>query len=409
MKKGRATVSGTEAAVAPPRKLRMGMVGGGRRSLIGPVHWRASRLDGGIELVAGALSSTPEKSRLSAKDYHIPRERAYDDWEAMLAVERRLRADERMDFVTIVTPNHLHYRQAGAFVEAGFGVVVDKPMVLTSQEADRLIELVEAQDVVFAVTYTYTGYPMVKQAREMVRRGDLGEVRKIVVDYPQDWLRTRLEAEGNKQAVWRTDPSRAGAGGSIGDIGTHAENLVSTITGLEIVELCADLTSFVEGRTLDDDANVLLRFGNGARGVLMASQICTGQQNGLNIRVWGTEGGLSWRQEQPNTLTYWPGDGTMHVLSRGQDNLCTAAERASRLPPGHPEGFIEAFANIYRNVADTIRAKKHGREPTSLELDFPTVYEGARGITFVETVVASSRQGQWISVRRGRGAKPYGP
>jgi predicted dehydrogenase len=312
----------------------------------------------------------------------------------MLEEECLLPEGERVDFVSIVTPNHLHYPIAKAFVEAGFNVVLDKPMVHTSEQARDLVAAVEGSGVVFAVTYNYTGYPMVKQARYMVREGLLGEIRKVIVEYPQGWLRTKEEETGQKQAEWRTDPQRAGLGGALGDIGTHAENLVSTITGLEVEALCADLTAFVPGRRLDDDANVLLRFTSGAKGILSASQISTGQENGLNIRVWGTEGALQWRQEQPNYLTYWPGDDPVQVLSRGGDYLCAAAKRATRLPSGHPEAFIEAFANVYLNVTDTMRSRLRGVEATALELDFPTVYDGARGVFFVEKVVESAESDQ---------------
>lgn len=373
------------------RKLRMGMVGGGRGSLIGSVHNMAATLDGDVELVAGAMSSTPEKAKLSARDYGLDEDRAYGAWQEMLERESALPSDERIDFVSIVTPNHLHYPVARAFVDAGYHVILDKPMVHTSEQAAGLIDAVEKAGTVFAVTYNYTGYPMVKQARHMVREGMLGEIRKVTVIYAQSWLSTKLEDTGHKQADWRMDPARAGLGGAIGDIGSHAENLLSTITGLEIQELCADLTSFLPGRRLDDDANVLIRFTNGARGVLVASQITTGSENDLSIHVAGTEGALYWRQEQPNHLTYTPAGGPARILERGSDYLYPAAQRAARLPSGHPEGFIEAFANVYRNAVGTIRARLLGARPTELELDFPTVYDGARGVFFIEKVVESGR------------------
>jgi len=376
---------------ASPRRLRMGMVGGGRGSLIGATHHRAATLDGSVALVAGALSSTPEQSRLSAGDFHIARERAYDSWQEMLEREQALPAGERLDLVSVVTPNHLHFRMAMAFVAAGFHVLVDKPMVHTSEEARRLVAAVEAAGSILAVSYNYTGYPMVKQARHMVQEGRLGEIRKVIVQYNQGWLTTRLEETGNKQAAWRTDPALAGPGGAIGDIGSHAENLMSTITGLELAEVCADLTGMVPGRRLDDDANVLLRFSNGARGVLVASQIATGSGNDLSIQVWGTRAGLAWRQGQPDSLAYTPAGGPTQILAQGSDDLCPAAKRAAHMPAGHPGGFVEAFANVYRNVADTIRARLEGREPTELELDFPTVHDGARGVFFIEKVVESSQ------------------
>ncbi|HSJ55435.1 MAG TPA: Gfo/Idh/MocA family oxidoreductase, partial [Anaerolineae bacterium] len=308
----------------------------------------------------------------------------------------------RLDLVSVVTPNHLHYPVAAAFVAAGFHVLIDKPMVHTSEEARRLAAAVEAAGTILAVSYNYTGYPMVKQARHMVQEGRLGEIRKVVVEYDQGWLATRLEETGHKQATWRTDPAFSGPGGAMADIGSHAENLMSTVTGLELAEVCADLSSLVPGRRLDDDANVLLRFSNGARGVLVASQVATGSENDLSIRVWGTRAGLAWRQQQPNDLAYTPAGGPTQILTRGSDDLCPAARRATRLPPGHPEGFLEAFANVYRNVADTIRARQAGREPTALELDFPTVWDGARGVFFIEKVVESSQATQkWLPARWG--------
>jgi len=396
-------VSGKDRTKTFGRRLKMGMVGGGRGSFIGSVHSRAAMLDGGVELVAGAFSSTPEKSRLSAQDFYIASERAYGTWEDMLERESALSEGERIDFVSVVTPNHLHYPIAKAFVEAGFHVVLDKPMVHTSEQAEDLIRAVEKTGVVFAVTYNYIGYPLVKQARQMVRDGRLGEIRKVIVEYPQSWLRTRLENTGHKQAAWRVDPRLAGLGGAIGDIGSHAENMLSTITGLEIEEICADLTHFIPGRLLDDDANVLIHFTNGARGILTASQISTGQENNLNVRVWGTQGGLEWHQEHPNHLQFYPADGPVQTLSRGSAYLCEAAQRATRIPAGHPEAFIEAFANIYLNATDTMRARLMGVEPTALELDFPTVYDGARGVFFIEQVVESSQSGKkWTPARWGR-------
>lgn len=397
------TISGKDETMAFERKLRMGMVGGGRDAFIGSVHRKAAMMHGGVELVAGAFSSTPEKSKLSATDLYLDEDRAYGSWQEMLERESALPKDQRIDFVSIVTPNHLHYPIAKAFVEAGFNVVLDKPMVHTSEQADGLIDAVYASgtpSVVFAVTYNYTGYPMVKQARHMVREGKLGEIRKVIIEYSQAWLLTKLEDTGHKQAGWRTDPSRAGLGGAIGDIGSHAENLLSTVTGLELQEICADLTSFVPGRLLDDDANVLLRFTNGAKGLLTVSQMSAGYENNLNLRISGTEGSLTWHQEHPNYLTYAPAEEPVQVLSRGNDYLCEAAQRASRLPPGHPEAFVEAFANVYVNATDTMRARLMGVEPTELELDFPTVYDGARSVFFIEKVVESSKSEQkWTPAR----------
>jgi predicted dehydrogenase len=391
-------VSGKDETTTFGRKLKMGMVGGGRDAFIGAVHRRAATMDGGAELVAGCFSSTPEKSKLSAKDLFVADNRAYGTYQEMIEKERALPEGERIDYVSIVTPNHMHYPIAKAFVEAGFNVVLDKPMVHSSEQANDLIQAVEKAGVVLAVTYNYTGYPMAKQARHMVKEGKLGEIRKVIVEYPQDWLATRLEESGQKQAAWRTDPKRSGIGGCIGDIGSHAENLMSTITGLKIAELCADLTTFVPGRLLDDDANVLLHFTNGARGILATSQVCPGQENNIKIRVWGTQGALEWIQENPNYLMYWPAGEPMQVMSRGNGYLCEAAQRATRLPTGHPEAFIEAFANIYMNATDTMRAKIMGVEPTELEKDFPTVYDGAQGVYFIERVVESARSKQkWLS------------
>lgn len=384
-------IAGSDQTARFDRKLKMGMVGGGRDAFIGAVHRAAALMDGNVEFVAGALSSTPEKAIASGKDLYLPDERNYATWQEMVERESKLPVGERIDFVSVVTPNHVHYPIAKAFVEAGINVVIDKPLVLNSQEAASLVKAVEKSGVVFCVTYSYTGYPMVMQARQMVREGKIGEVRKVIVEYPQGWLIGLLEATGQKQAAWRTDPKIAGIGGAIGDIGSHAENLVSTIAGLEVAELCADLTVFVPGRKLDDDANVLLHYTNGARGILFASQICTGQENNLNIRVFGSKGALAWVQENPNYLYYTPADEPVQILARGNGYLCAAAKRATRTPTGHPEAYIEAFANLYHNVGDTIRAQLLGVDPDPLALDFPTVYDGARGIKFIEKVVESSK------------------
>ena len=393
-------VSGKEETKTLDRKLRMGMVGGGRDAFIGAVHRRAAMLDGGVELVAGCFSSTPEKSKTSAQDLYVPEARAYGTWQEMVESESALPEGERIDFVSIVTPNHMHYPVAKAFVEAGFHVVVDKPMVHSSEQANDLIDLVEKQGNVFAVTYNYTGYPMVKQARHMVREGKLGEIRKVIVEYPQGWLRTKIEDEGQKQAAWRTDPARSGIAGAVGDIGSHAENLASTITGLEIGEICADVTTFVPGRLLDDDGNVLIHYTNGARGILTVSQIATGQENNLSIRIWGTGGALAWYQEQPNYLSYTPGEGPVQVMARGNGYLCDAAQRATRLPTGHPEAFVEAFGNVYLNATDTIRARLVGDVPEDLVDDFPTVYDGAYGVYFIEKVIESGMSAKkWTPVR----------
>ena len=383
-------VSGKNEEVFFPRKLRMGMVGGGRDAFIGAVHRRAAQLDGGVELVAGCFSSTPQKSKASGRDLYLPEDRVYGRYQEMVEAEGSLPDGERIDFVSVVTPNHLHYPIAKAFVEAGFHVACDKPLVHTVEQALDLVRAVKEHEVIFAVTYNYTGYPMVKQARYLVQSGALGVVRKVIVEYPQGWLATRIEADGQKQAVWRTDPKRSGVSGCIGDIGSHCENLVSYVTGLELESICADLTVFAPGRELDDDGNVLLRFKGGARGILTASQICPGQENTLRIRVWGTRAGLEWHQEEPNYLYVRSNDGPEKIYKRGNDYLCHAAVAATRIPSGHTEAFFEAFANIYKNFADTIRAKILGIEPSDLMLDFPTVEDGARGVFFIHKAVESS-------------------
>ncbi len=382
------------------KKLKMGMVGGGSGAFIGAVHRRAAIMDGEVEFVAGALSSSREKALASGRELGLADERNYPSWERMLEDELSLPENERIDFVSIVTPNHMHHPVARAFAEAGFNVVLDKPMVHTSQEAEDLTRVVERSGVVFAVTYTYTGYPMVKQARHMVREGLLGEVRKVIVEYNQGWLASQLEESGVKQAEWRTDPARSGIAGAVGDIGSHAENLVSTITGLDVAEICADLSTFVSGRRLDDDGNLLIRYEGGAKGVMLVSQISAGEENDLRIRIYGAEGGLEWRQEEPNYLYHRPTEEPERVLKRGNDYLCEEAKRASRLPAGHPEGFIEAFANIYMSVAAAIRAGQEQVETDGLHWDFPTVYDGAQGVHFIEKTVESSRSDQkWLDAR----------
>ena len=381
-----------EPQTAEPHSLRMGMVGGGRDAFIGAVHRAAARLDGEIEVVAGALSSTPEKALASGRDLGLAADRNYPSWEAMLEGEQKRPAGDRIDFVSIVTPNDTHFAVARAFTAAGFHVVCDKPMVNTPQEADELVRLVGAQRTVFCVTYNYTGYPMVKEARALVASGAIGEVRKVIVEYNQGWLATKLEAIGQKQAAWRTDPGRSGVGGAIGDIGSHAENLACYVTGQEIEALCADLTSFIDGRPVDDDANLLLRYASGARGVLVASQVCVGQLNDLRLRIWGTKGGLQWHQEDPNHLVVKSLDGPDQVHHRGAAGLSEQAAAATRLPVGHPEAFIEAFANLYRAAAAAMRGSTSGG-------GFPDVRAGARGVKFIHAAVESSRRGQaWVKL-----------
>lgn len=377
-------------------KLKMGMVGGGSGAFIGAVHRSAAIMDGGIEFVAGAMSSTKEKALASGRELALSDERNYGSWEEMLEGELSLPEDERVDFVSVVVPNHMHFPVARAFTEAGFNVVVDKPMVHSSEQAMELIEAVEKAGTVFAVTYNYTGYPMVKQARHMVRRGDLGQIRKVIVEYSQGWLSSKLEENGAKQAEWRTDPERSGIAGAMGDIGSHAENLASTITGLEIAEICADLTTFVEGRRLDDDGNLLIHYEGGARGTLITSQVSAGEENNLSIRVYGTEAGLEWRQEKPNYLYFKPAEAPEQVLKRGNEYLCEEARATTRIPPGHHEAFIEAFANVYSGVAAAVR---NGRGDGAVA-DFPTVYDGARGVHFIEKTVESAvAERKWTDAR----------
>jgi predicted dehydrogenase len=375
------------------RKIRYGMVGGGRGAFIGAVHRIAAALDQQIELVCGAFSSDPGKSKASGADLFLPPSRCYGSFQEMIAAEKRLPAGERMDFIAIVTPNHMHFPPAKLALENGFHVLSDKPATFNLAEAKKLAALVKQTGLLYGLTHNYTGYPLVKQARHMVATGALGKIRKVVVEYPQGWLATRLEASGQKQAAWRTDPKRSGAAGCIGDIGTHAENLAEYITGLQIEELAADLTTFVKGRALDDDGNVLLRFKGGAKGVLHSSQISVGEENNLNIRVYGEKGGLEWHQKEPNTLLVKWLDQPMQVFRTANGYLCDAAKAAGRTPPAHPEGYLEAFANIYKNFANAIRARLDGRKLGADDLanDFPKIEDGVRGMAFIEAVVKSSK------------------
>jgi predicted dehydrogenase len=373
------------------RKIRYGMVGGGRGAFIGAVHRIAANMDGQIELVCGAFSSDPEKSKASGSDFYLEASRCYGSFEEMILAEKALPAEKRMDFISIVTPNHMHFPPAKMALENGFHVLSDKPATFNLTEAKELSRIVDHSGLLYGLTHNYTGYPLVKQAREMVHNGALGKIRKVVVEYPQGWLATRLEESGQKQAAWRTDPARSGAAGCVGDIGTHAENLAEYITGLKISELAADLTAFVEGRLLDDDANILLRFEGGAKGVLHCSQISVGEENNLNIRVYGEKGGLEWHQNEPNTLLVKHLDKPTEVLRTANGYLGAAAAANSRTPASHPEGYLEAFANVYRNFAAHIRARLEGREAESLILDYPKIQDGIRGMAFIEAVVASSK------------------
>ena len=381
------------------RKIRMGMIGGGRGAFIGAVHRIAANIDGQIELVCGAFSSDPQRSRESGADFYLPAERCYGTFQEMLEKEKALPADKRMDFVSIVTPNHMHFPPAKMALESGFHVLSDKPATFDLAEAKELRKIVQQTGLLYGLTHNYTGYPLVKEARHLVHSGKLGKIRKVVVEYPQGWLATRLEASGQKQAGWRTDPARSGAAGCIGDIGTHAENLAEYITGLKISELAADLTSFVEGRQLDDDGNVLLRFEGGAKGVLHSSQISVGEENNLNIRVYGETGGLEWHQKEPNTLLVKWLDQPMQVYRTANGYLSAAAAAAGRTPPAHPEGYLEAFANIYRNFAAHIRAHLQSQEPDAIVMDYPKIEDGIRGMAFIEAVVKSSRSNSaWTPV-----------
>jgi len=374
------------------RKIRYGMVGGGRGAFIGAVHRIAAAMDQQVELVCGAFSSDPERSKASGADLFLPANRCYGTFEEMILAEKALPADQRMDFIAIVTPNHMHFPPAKMALENGFHVLSDKPATFDLDEAKTLAKLVKKTGLLYGLTHNYTGYPLVKQARDMVATGKLGKIRKVVVEYPQGWLATRLEASGQKQAGWRTDPKRSGAGGCVGDIGTHAENLAEYITGLQISELAADATSFVKGRKLDDDVNVLLRFKGGAKGVLHSSQISVGEENNLNIRVYGELGGLEWHQKEPNTMLVKWLDQPMQVYRTANGYLCDAAKAAGRTPPAHPEGYLEAFANIYKNFANAIRAREAGQKlaKNALANDFPKIEDGVRGMAFIKAVVESS-------------------
>ena len=379
------------------RKLRMGMIGGGPASFIGAIHRIAASMDGEIELVCGAFSSDPQKSEEAGAALYLNPDRVYGSFQEMIHKEKELPDGERMDFVSIVTPNHVHFEPAKTALSEGFHVVLDKPMTLTLQEAKELQKIVEQSGKLFCLTHTYTGYPMVKQARQMVLSGVFGKIRKVYVEYPQGWLSTPLEATENKQASWRTDPKKSGKAGCMGDIGTHAFNMAEYVSGLALTELCADLQTFVEGRQLDDDGSVLLRFNNGAKGVLFASQIAAGEENNIKIRVYGENGGLEWQQEDCNSLQVKWLDKPKEIYRAGTGYISSFATHNSRTPAGHPEGYLEAFANHYRNFALCVRAKKEGKEPAKEWLDFPGAEDGLRGMAFIENVVKSSESKEkWI-------------
>ncbi len=378
------------------RKLRYGMIGGGRGAFIGGVHRIAAIMDGQAVLTAGAFSSDAARSKASGEDLFLDPSRVYGSYQEMAAAEAKMPADQRLDFIVIVTPNHQHFPPAKLFLESGFNVVCDKPVTFNLAEAKKLAAVVKKSKKVFVLTHNYTGNAMVKQARELVQAGALGEIRKVVAEYPQGWLSTLLEKTGQKQAGWRTDPKRSGAAGCIGDIGTHAENLARYITGLHIDSLCADLTTFVKGRALDDDGNILVRFKGGAKGIIHASQISVGEENALNIRVYGTKAGLEWHQEHPNQLLVKYPDKPTEIWGRGNGYVGKAAGAVTRTPSGHPEGYLEAFGNIYKEAFRAIRAEVAG-EPIPADLDFPTIADGVEGMAFIETVVKSSKLGaRWL-------------
>ncbi len=382
------------------RKINMGMIGGGRDAFIGGIHRIAAAIDQQVELVCGAFSSTPEKSKASGEDFMLPSDRCYGSFVEMMEKEAALPEGERMDFVTIVTPNHLHFPAAKAALEAGFHVLSDKPATFTSEEAIALKSIIEKSGKLYGLTHNYTGYPMIKQAKELFASGDFGKIRKVVVEYPQGWLATALEKDGAKQAEWRTDPKRSGAAGCMGDIGTHAENLAEYVSGLEIDELAADLTAFVPGRQLDDDGNVLLRFKGGAKGILHSSQIAVGCENDLSLRIYAETGGIEWHQTEPNTLIVHRLGQPSQIYRTGNDYVCESASYNSRTPFGHPEGYLEAFANIYRNFADHIRAFNAGETPDPQVTDYPKIDDGIRGMAFIDAVVASSKaNATWTKIK----------
>jgi len=379
-------------------KIRLGMVGGGEGAFIGAVHRIAARLDDQYELVAGALSSTSEKARRSGQALGLAPDRVYDDYETMAKAEAA--RPDGVEAVAIVTPNNVHAGPTYAFLKARVHVICDKPLTVSLAEAKRMQAAVEASGRIFALTHNYTGYPLARCMREMARGGELGEIRLVQVEYPQDWLTGPTEKTGNKQAEWRVDPARAGGGGALGDIGTHAFNLADYVTGLEVAELCADLTTFVSGRRLDDNAQVLLRYANGARGALWASQVAPGNENALRLRVYGTKGGLQWAQENPNQLFWSPLGEPARIITRGGPGSGAAAARVTRIPPGHPEGYLEGFANIYSEVARAIKAARSGAKPPP-EVSFPTIVDGVKGVAFIEAAVASSKaNGAWVKPER---------
>lgn len=379
------------------RKLRMGMIGGGPGAFIGAVHRIAANMDGQIELVCGAFSSDPEKSKQAGELLNLPLQRVYGSYKEMIRAEKALPPDQQMDFVSIVTPNHVHFEPAKLALENGFHVVLDKPMTFDLKEGKLLQEIAKKTDLYFCLTHTYTGYPMVKEARQQVLSGKFGKIRKVYVEYPQGWLSSFLEGADNKQASWRTDPRQSGIAGAMGDIGTHAFNLAEYITGLQVTKLCADINIVVEGRKLDDDGAVLLKFNNGASGILIATQVAAGAENNLKIKVYGETGGLEWQQEDANSLVVRRADHPVEIFRAGAAYTSSYSRHNTRVPPGHPEGYLEAFANLYRNFALCVKAKLAGETPLPEWLDFPGVEDGVRGMNFVEKVIASGNSSEkWI-------------
>lgn len=382
------------------RKLRMGMVGGGLTSFIGPVHRKAIGIDGEIELVCGAFSIIPGESKDTGASLYLNPQRVYNTYQEMFEKEKEMPPDQRIDFVSVVTPNHVHFGPSKMALENGFHVIVEKPIAFSLEEAKALQKTVNKTGLILALTHTYTGYPLVKHARQMVATGQLGKIRKVFVEYPQGWLSTLLEKTGNMQASWRTDPKQSGMGGAIGDIGTHAANLAEYITGSNITEICAMLNAVVKGRRIDDDASMLLRFDNGASGVLLATQVAAGEENNINIRVYGEKGGLEWKQQDPNTMLVKWLDKPMEVLRTGQGYLSDQAKAFTRTPAGHPEGYLEAFANIYRAFSRAVRDFKPGKKINAAKYDFPDVEDGVRGMNFVKTAVKSANSTRkWTALK----------
>src|SRR5579859_172939 len=379
----------------------MGMVGGGLTSFIGPVHRKAAGIDGQIELVCGAFSIDPKESKETGQSLYLDPTRVYNTFPEMFEKEKLMPPDKRMDFVSVVTPNHVHYAPTKMALEAGFHVVVEKPIAFSLKEAESLRDLVDKSGLILALAHTYTGYPMVKEARQLIKAGKIGKVRKVYVEYPQGWLSGPLEKTGNLQASWRTDPKQSGMGGAIGDIGTHAANLAEYITGSDITEVCTLLNAVVEGRMLDDDASMLVKFDGGATGVLLATQVAAGEENNLNIRIYGEKGGLEWRQEEPNTLVLKWLDKPKEIMRAGWPYLSDDAKAYIRTPAGHPEGYLEAFANIYRSFTNALHDYKPGMKIDADKYDFPDVHHGVRGMIFVETVVKSITSAEkWIKINR---------